>query len=143
MSGKNIYFGDKKIKKASFTKKKKKKNAAKIDGIDVNKILVFQEEPYATKDSFKYFIWYNDDDVIRPLCIKLPQITGYIRKFDDNTTMSFRVSNKQLLKKYNQTWKKVWLNIKFDSEPVCRDNNKYIKNKNKIIRWYCYYKFSG
>ena len=108
MSGKNIYFGDKKIKKANFTKKKK--NAAKIDGIDVNKILVLKEEPYATKDSFKYFIWYNDDDVIRPLCIKLPQITGYIRKFDDNTTMSFRISNKQLLKKYNQTWKKV----KFD-----------------------------
>ena len=57
MSGKNIYFGDKKIKKANFTKKKKKKkNAAKIDGIDVNKILVLKEEPYATKDSFKYFI---------------------------------------------------------------------------------------
>ena len=40
MSGKNIYFGDKKIKKANFTKKKK--NAAKIDGIDVNKILVLK-----------------------------------------------------------------------------------------------------
>ena len=101
-------FRRQKNKKSKFYKKKK--NAAKIDGIDVNKILVLKEEPYATKDSFKYFIWYNDDDVIRPLCIKLPQITGYIRKFDDNTTMSFRISNKQLLKKYNQTWKKV----KFD-----------------------------
>ena len=48
-------FGRQKNKKSKFYKKKKK-NAAKIDGIDVNKILVLKEEPYATKDSFKYFI---------------------------------------------------------------------------------------
>ena len=47
-------------------------------------------------------------------------MTGYVRKFEGNTTMSFKISNKQLLKKYNQIWKKVksLLNIKFDSEPV-------------------------
>ena len=47
-------------------------------------------------------------------------MTGYVRKFDDNTTMPFKISNKQLLKKYNQIWKKVksLLNIKCDSEPV-------------------------
>ena len=27
------------------------------------------------KNSFKYFIGYNDNDIIRPLCIKLPQMT--------------------------------------------------------------------
>ena len=46
----------------------------------------------------KYFIGYNDNDNIRPLCIKLPQMTGYVRKFDENATMSFIVKNKQLLK---------------------------------------------
>ena len=58
-------------------------------------------------------------------------MTGYVRKFDDNTTMPFKISNKQLLKKYNQIWKKVksLLNIKFDSEPVYGDNDKYIKKK--------------
>ena len=45
----------------------------------------------------KYFIGYNDNDNIRPLCIKLPQMTGYVRKFDENATMSFIVKNKQLL----------------------------------------------
>ena len=37
--------------------------------------------------------------------------------------MSFKISDKQLLKKYNQIWKKVksLLNIKFNSEP---DNEK-------------------
>ena len=49
--------------------------------------------------------------------------------------MSFKISNKQLLKKYNQIWKKVknLLKIKFDSEPVYGDNDKYIK---KIIKKY-------
>ena len=40
----------------------------------------------------------NDNDVIRPLCLRLPQMTGYARKFDKNATMSFRFNNKQLLK---------------------------------------------
>ena len=40
--------------------------------------------------------------------------------------MSFKISDKQLLKKYNQIWKKVKnsLKIKFDSESVYGDNDK-------------------
>ena len=61
-------------------------------------------------------------------------MTGYIRKFEGNRTMSFKISNKQLLKKYNQIWKRVekLLKIEFDSEPVYGDNDKYIKTKVKI-----------
>ena len=54
---------------------------------DVNKILVSKQEPYSTKRSSKYFIEYNDEDVIRPLCIILPQIIGYVKHFDSNKTM--------------------------------------------------------
>ena len=46
MSGKNINFGDKIMKKSDFYKNKK---VNKIDDIDVNKILVSKEEPYDTK----------------------------------------------------------------------------------------------
>ena len=95
MSRKNANFGDKKIKKSNFYKNKK---VTKIDDIDVNKTLVSKEEPYRTKNSFKYFIGYNDSDIIRPLCIKLPQMIGYVRKFEGNTTMSFKIRNKQLLR---------------------------------------------
>ena len=98
LSGKNVNFGDKKIKKSDFYKNKKVTN---IDDIDANKILVSKEEPYGTKNSFKYFIGYNDNDVIRPLCIKLPQMIGYVRKFEGNTTMSFKINDSKLLKKYN------------------------------------------
>ena len=60
----------------------KTKKIEKIDDIDVNKILVSKKESYGTKNSFKYFIGYNDNDVIRPLCIRLPQMTDYAKKFD-------------------------------------------------------------
>ena len=59
---------------------------------------------------------------------------GYVQKFEGNTTMSFKISDKQLLKKYNQIWKRVekLLRIKSGSEPVFGDNDKYIKTKIKL-----------
>ena len=121
MSGKNVNFRDKKILKSDFYKNKEVTN---IDDIDANKILASKEEPYGTKKSFKYFIGYNDNDLIRPLCIKLPQMTGYVRNFEGNTTISFKISDKQLLKKYNQIWKRVEKLLKIDSKPVYGDNDK-------------------
>ena len=45
-----------------------------------------------------------------------------------------QLNDNELLKMYNQVWKKVknLLNVKFDSEPVYGDNNKYVKTKIKI-----------
>ena len=96
MSGKSINFEDKKINKSNFYKNKKLFN---IHDLDVNKILVSNKESYGTKNSLKYFIGYNDDDVIRPLCITLAQMDGYIKHFDSNKTMSFKVGDNKLLKK--------------------------------------------
>ena len=58
---------------------------------------------------------------------------GYVKCFESNKTMSFKINDNKLLKMYNQIWKKVknLLNIKFDSEPVYGDNDKYIKTKIK------------
>ena len=81
-----------------FTKTKK---LFKIDGIDVNKILVSKNESYSTKKSIEYFVGY-DNNVIRRLCIKLPQMIRYVKCFDSNKTMFFKVSNKILLKKYSK-----------------------------------------
>ena len=59
----------------------------------------------------------------------------YFRSFESGMTMSFKTSEKQFLKKYNQIWKRVkkLLIIKFDSKPVYGDNGKYIKTKIKNI----------
>ena len=63
--------------------------------------------------------------------IKLPQMTGYSRKFDEKATMSFKANDKQLLKGYKQIWKRVekLLKIEFDRKPVYGDDEKYIKQK--------------
>ena len=62
MSGKSINFDDKKINKSNFYKNK----------------IVSKKDSYGTKNSLKYFIGYNDGDVIRPLCIILSQMIGYV-----------------------------------------------------------------
>ena len=131
MSGKNINFDDKKIRKSDFYKNKK---VFQIDYIDVNKVLVSKKEPYDPKNAFKYFIGYNDNDATRPLCVRLQKMTGYARKFDKNAPMSFRAKNKQLLKNYNKIWEKAEKLMRIDSEskPVYGDDDK---NKN-ISRQY-------
>ena len=133
MSGKNINFEDKKIKKGDFYKNKK---VFKVDEIDVDKMLVSKREPYGTNESIKYFIGYNDDDVIRPLHIKLSQMIYQVKCFDSNKTITFKVTDKKLLKHYAKIWGKVrnLMNIKFDIEPVSGDNDKYINTKIKIYR---------
>ena len=58
-------------------------------------------------------------------------MTGYAGSFESNTAMSFKINNKQLLKKYNQIWKRAekLLKIEFESKPVSGDDGKYIKTK--------------
>ena len=78
-----------------------------IDDIDVSKILVSKNEKYGKYNSFKYFIGYNDNDVIRQLYLELSQMIGYINKFDENKiTVSLMVKDKKLFKNYNKIWKK-------------------------------------
>ena len=75
MSGKSINFDDENINKSSFYENRK---LLSLSDIDFNKILVSKKESYGRKNSSKYFIGYNDDDVIRPLCIMLPQIIAML-----------------------------------------------------------------
>ena len=97
MSKRSINFDDKKIEKSGFYKNKNKK-IFNIDDIDVNKILVSKKEPYCKNNSLIYFIGYNHNNVIRPLCLKLSKMTGYINKHDNEKTitMSLRVNDEQL-----------------------------------------------
>ena len=105
MNGKDINFNYDKIKKSNFYNKNKK--IFNVDDIDVNEILISKKETYSEYYSFKYFIGYNDNDVIRPIYLLLSQTTGYINKFDKNKrTTSLRIKDIQLLKNYKKIWKK-------------------------------------
>ena len=94
MSGENIISNDKKINKINFYKNKKLSN---IGETDVNKILV-SKKALLQKNLLKYFIGYNDDGIIKALCIKFPQMIGYVKCFDSNKALSFKATDKNLLK---------------------------------------------
>ena len=57
-------------------------------------------------------------------------MVGYVKCFENNNkTMSFKVSDKKMLKKYIKIWEKIsnLVGKEFDSDPVYGD--KYIKTK--------------
>ena len=56
---------------------------------------------------------------------------GYVKHFDSNKAMSFKVNDNRLLKRYTKIWEQIssLMNIEFDSEPVYGDNDKYFKAK--------------
>ena len=58
---------------------------------------------------------------------------GHVKQFDSNKTMSFKVIDKGLLKRYIKTWERIsnLIGKEFDSEPVYGDSDKYIKAKIK------------
>ena len=71
--------------------------------------------------SFKYFIGYKDGNIIRLLCIILPQMSGYIKYFEDKgKNVSFMIENESVLAKCNEIWNKIksTLNIKLHSTPI-------------------------
>ena len=95
----------------------------------VHQIVVFDKFKHSD-EGFKYFIGYQEDKIVKPLCIILPQMSGYIKYFKNGgKNMSFFVRDDNVLDKYNEIWSviKKKLKIKFHSEPVY--DEKYFKTK--------------
>ena len=101
------------------------------DSIKVNQIVVSDKFKHID-DGSKYFIGYRQDDIVKPLCIILPQMSGYIKYFENRgKNMSFMIKNNDVLDRYNEIWDSIKgkLNIKFHGMPVYYE--KYIKTKVK------------
>ena len=60
-------------------------------------------------------------------------MTGYARKFNENSAVSFIVKDKKLLKKYSKIWEtiEVLMKITFESKRIYGEDVKYIKTKIK------------
>ena len=81
-------------------------------------------------EDFKYFIGYQKREIVKPLCIILPQMSGYIKYFkNDGKNMSLFVRDNNAFDKYDEIWGviKKKLKIKFHSDPVY--DEKYLKTK--------------
>ena len=82
----------------------------------------------------KYSCGCLNNDIIRPLCIILPQMSGYIKYFGDGgKNTSFVTDDEEIYKKYNEILEAVrkLLKVKFTVNPI-RDD-KYIIAKLKIF----------
>ena len=63
-----------------------KKNFITQNLVNIDKIVISDKIKHID-EGFKYLIVYKDDNIIRPLCIVLPQMSGYIKFFDNAGTI--------------------------------------------------------
>ena len=130
MSLKKIKFGNKEVNKKEFYSSKE---AILLDSVDLSKIVVSKKWKIDDK-TYKYFCGYLKNDVIKPLCVILPQMNGYIKYFDDGgKNMSFVTDDENVYEKYNEIWEVIrnFLKIDFNVNPV-RDDI-YLVAKLKIF----------
>ena len=128
MTKKTLKFNNIRVDKKKFHMSKK---AIDLMSVNLNKIVVSDKFNY-NEDCFKYFIGYQKGKIVRPLCIILPQMSGYIKYFEyGSPNMSFLIKDDEVGEKYEQIWDviKNKLKIIFDSEPVYE--YKYLKTKVK------------
>ena len=126
MGEKTLKFNNIKVNKKEFHKSKQ---AIDLDSIITDKIVISDKFRH-NEESFKYFIGYQEDEMIRPLCIILPQTNRYIKYFENGGKY------KPLLIKNDEVWQKYEdireviknkLGIEFHSQPIYE--NKYLKAK--------------
>ena len=105
-----------------------------LDSVDLSKIVVSSR--WKLNDTtYKYFCGYLNNYVIKPLCVILAQMNGYIKYFDNGgKNMSFVTDDKEVYGKYDEIWNvvKSLLTLKFAASPI-RDD-KYILAKLKIFK---------
>ena len=71
--------------------------------------MLSKEDLYGKKCSFKYFIRYISETsaFTIPVGIKLPQMNGNIKYFNNNKCMNLLVHNEELVRKCNLIWDKI------------------------------------
>ena len=126
MNKKTIKFNNIKINKKEVHKSKE---LIDLFSVDLDQIVV-SEKFKRNDEGFKHFIGYQKGDIVKPLCIILPQMDGYIKYFENGgKNMSFMIKDDKVWDKYDKIWNviKDKLGIKFHSEPVYE--YKYLRVK--------------
>ena len=101
MSEKTLKFNNIKFNKKEFHKSKQ---VIDLKLINVDQIVVSDRFRH-NDEGFKYFIGYQEDGIVKPLCIILPQMNGYIKYFENGgKNMSFMIKDNNVLNKCNKIW---------------------------------------
>ena len=73
--------------------KKNSKQSINLDLANADQLLVSDTFKHID-DGFKYFIGYKEGEIVKPSCIILPQMTGYIKFFENGgKNMSFVIKD--------------------------------------------------
>ena len=97
--------------------------------VNVDQIVVSGKFKH-NNEGFKYFIGYQEGEIVKLLYIILPQMSGYIKYFENGgKNMYFLINDDEVWEKYEQIWDviKNKLDIKFHSKPIYE--RKYLKTK--------------
>ena len=92
MSEKTLKLDNIRVNKIEFHKSKQ---TIDLMSVNVDQIVVSDKFKH-NNESFKYFIGYQEDEIIEPLCIILPQMSGYIKYFKN---MSFLIKDDEVREK--------------------------------------------
>ena len=126
MTRKTLSFNNIRVNKKRFHMSKK---SIDLMSVNVDRIVI-SDKLKLNNAVYKYFIGYQRGEIVKPLCIILPQMNGYIKYFEHGgTNMSFLIKDDEVWEKYKQIWDliKNKLTIKFHSKPVY--DKKYLKTK--------------
>ena len=125
MTWKTLKFNNIRVNKKKFHMSKEP-----IDLMSVNIDQIVVSDKFKHNDEgFKYFIGYLEGGIVKPLCIILPKMSGYIKYFEyGSPNMSFFIKDDEVWEKYKEIWGviKNKLKIKFHSLPVY--DKKILKN---------------
>ena len=93
MSEKTLKFDNIIINKKKFHKSKE---PIDLFSVGLVQIVVFYKFKH-NDDGLKYFIGYLEGEIIKPLCIILPQMSGYIKYFENiGKNMSFLIKDDEV-----------------------------------------------
>ena len=99
---------------------RKSKEPIDLLSVNIDQIIVSNKFKH-NNEVFKHFIGYQKGEIVKPLCIILPQMSGYIKYFENGgKNMSFLIKDDEVWDKYDKIWDviKDKLGINFDIEPV-------------------------
>ena len=121
-----LKFNNIRVNKKEFHKSKQ---PIDLKSVNVDQIVVSDKFKHGD-EGFKYFIGYQEGEIVRLLCIILPRMSGYIKYFENGEkSMSFLIKDDEVWEKYDEIWDviKNKLGIKFHSKPIY--DQKYLKAK--------------
>ena len=80
MSEKTLKCNNIWVNKKEFHKSKEPIDLMSVNGDQI----VVSDKFKHNNESFKYYIGYQEGEIVKPLCIILPQISGYIKYFENS-----------------------------------------------------------